>query len=237
MNENLCCYDFLIGNSNAEAAAACFGAVKCTSDSGRVIFVYGKSGCGKTHLLNATYRLFREKFPQHKATAVTIEELVENHMKSIDSCTAERFADAYAENKLLLVDDFGFLVGKVSTQESLAQIFKVMSLSGSTVIVFSEYAPECFSTFDNPICTATYKVVKIGNPDAQLLERFLDKRLEEENISLSASDRKRAAENCGKDFSSINAYVLKLNLNLLLSGSVRNGKAVGLSGVLYDEKL
>lgn len=237
MNENLCCYGFLIGKSNKEAAEACFGAVRDASEDGKIILVYGESGCGKTQLMNATHKLFRENFPNEKTTTVTLEQLVEAYMGAIDSGNKADFDRKCAENKLLLLDDVGFLAGKTSTQESLTALFKSMALSGSTVILFSEYSPKRFGAFDDLLCSPGYTVVQIKKADAKLRKSFLDKCLSDADISASPEDKKRVFRICGKDFSSINAYVLKLSLSLMLSGSARNGKAVGFSGVLYDEKL
>lgn len=235
MNEKLCCYDFLISKCNSEAAGLCFSTANGTNSDGRVLFVHGASGSGKTHLLNTTLRLFRETFPWEKVTAVTLNELVADYIKDINCQSKPRFIRKCAENKLLLIDDVGFLVGKTATQEDLSVVFSDMALSGSTVILFSEYGPERFTAFEKMFDSAYCLIAGLEKADDRLKERFLEKALADAGISATEEDRKEILKKEGKELSLLNAYVLKLRLRVAVAGSVQDGKAVNLSRVFYDE--
>ncbi len=238
MSENLCFYDFFVSESNRVATELCFNTVNGPTEEGKILFISGDSGCGKTHLLNAAYRMFQEHNPDGKAVMVTLEQLVEDYILIIDSSDVKLFWEKYSDINLLMVDDVGFLIGKNATQEELADIFKRMADSGTKVILCSEYGRERFEAFEKylfnyPKCT----VARMEKADAQLRAYVLDKILADENITLSSDIRDYIINGSDKELSGIRAYVLRLGLSEILYGTVQDGKAVNLTRVYYDETL
>ncbi|MBR3835941.1 MAG: hypothetical protein IKJ69_04035 [Clostridia bacterium] len=236
MNENLSYYDFLIGESNKDAAELCFNAANGTSDGGKILFIHGESGCGKTHLLNATLAMFRENHAEDKlAESVTLEKLVEDYLQAVNRSAVPFFVSRCTANKLFLVDDVGFLIGKEATQDELGTLFIRMADSGASVILFSEYGADRFAGFAEMVNDPRFSAAQMEKADAQMRARALDKILADENITITGKTHDYIVNASGKDISALRAYVKQLEFASRVYGTVSDGKAVALSEVFYEK--
>ena len=140
--------NFVIGDSNRMAYSM---AVEVAEMPGRAhlnpLFIYGKSGLGKTHLMRAIQNYIRETAPQMRTIYVDSSELLSDFTEAsaahdMEKSSFRNFKSHYQEADVLLIDDIQFLQGKRQTLEMVFQIFKKLTEHGKQVVLSADRAPK-----------------------------------------------------------------------------------------------
>lgn len=140
--------NFVIGDSNRMAYSM---AVAVAEAPGRAhlnpLFIYGKSGLGKTHLLRAIQNYLKETMPQLAVIYVDSAELLSDYMDASAAHDKEKssyrnFKTRYEEADVLLIDDVQYLQGKKQTLDILFQIFNKLTSQGRQVVLSADRAPK-----------------------------------------------------------------------------------------------
>ena len=139
---------FIVGSSNRFAHAACVAVAENPAALYNPLFIYGNSGLGKTHLLNAIMHRVREKFPEKKVESVTCETFLNEYIYAVNSGSISQFRDKYRSADVLLIDDIQFLKGKNSLQEEIFNTFNVLHDAGSQIVFTSDRPPRDIETLD-----------------------------------------------------------------------------------------
>src|SRR4051794_23503398 len=119
-------YHFVIGKSNELAAAAAHAVAQAPGKVYNPLFLYGDTGLGKTHLMQAVAHAVMERQPDIRITFIGTEQFTNEMIGSIRERTTQEFRRRYRETDLLLVDDVQFLKGKESTQEEFFHTFNAL---------------------------------------------------------------------------------------------------------------
>lgn len=148
--------NFIVGPSNRFAYAA---AKTVASDPGsrfshetsfnnyNPLFIYGNSGLGKTHILNAICHEIEKKFPEMKIMYVRAEQFGNDFIQALNNKTIDEFHRKYRENiDVLLVDDIQFISGKVAIEEEFFHTFDSLVYSGKQVVLTSDRPPKDIQT-------------------------------------------------------------------------------------------
>ena len=109
--------NFVVGRSNSQAHLA---AMTCANNLGIVynpLFIYGNSGLGKTHLLNAVGNQVKKLFSNKQIGFISGLEFVEGVAKASKEGKLDEFKESFYGLDLLLVDDIQFIAGKDKTHE------------------------------------------------------------------------------------------------------------------------
>lgn len=140
--------NFVIGDSNRMAYSM---AVAVAEMPGKAhlnpLFIYGKSGLGKTHLLRAIQNYIYETLPQLRTIYVDSAELLSDYMEASAAHDKEKssyknFKNRYEEADVLLIDDVQYLQGKKQTLDIVFQIFNKLTNQGKQVILSADRAPK-----------------------------------------------------------------------------------------------
>ena len=132
---------FVVGEENRYAYAA---ATTAAEDPGRMnpLYIYGGSGMGKTHLIQAVANEVATRNPDAVIRYVTCEEFLNEYVGSLRSRTDFKFRDRFRNVDLLLVDDVHFLSGnKVQLQEEFFNTFNALYNAGRQIILTSDKQP------------------------------------------------------------------------------------------------
>ncbi|HEY4129959.1 MAG TPA: chromosomal replication initiator protein DnaA [Gemmatimonadaceae bacterium] len=132
---------FVIGKSNELAAAA---AHACAQAPGKVynpLFIYGDTGLGKTHLMQAIAHEIVQRKPETRITFIGTEQFTNELVAAIQNRTTPDFRRRFRETDLLLVDDVHFLKGKEAMQEEFFHTFNALYEAGRQIVLTSDRPP------------------------------------------------------------------------------------------------
>ena len=140
--------NFVIGDSNRMAYSM---AVDVAEMPGKTplnpLFIYGKSGLGKTHLMRAIQNYICETQPHLKTVYVDSAELLSDYMEASAAHDKEKssyknFKTHYEEADVLLIDDIQYLQGKKQTLDIVFQIFNKLTSQGKQIVLSADRAPK-----------------------------------------------------------------------------------------------
>ena len=133
--------NFVVGRSNAQAQVA---AMTCASNLGIVfnpLFIYGNSGLGKTHLLNAIGNHIKALYPDKKIGFTSGLEFVESVHKASVENRFDDFKRVFQDLDVLLVDDVQFIANKPKTHELFFTVFNEMVNNRKQICITSDRTP------------------------------------------------------------------------------------------------
>lgn len=140
--------NFVIGDSNKMAYSLAVAVAEMPGKSNlNPLFIYGKSGLGKTHLLRAIQNYIAESLPHISTIYVDSAELLSDYMEASAAHDKEKssyksFKNRYEETDVLLIDDVQYLQGKKQTLDIVFQIFNKLTSQGKQVILSADRAPK-----------------------------------------------------------------------------------------------
>lgn len=145
--------NFIKGPSNQFAFAAAQAVAANPSGAYNPLFIYGPSGLGKTHLLNAIKIEIQKNHPDFNIVYVDCEKFTNETITAIKTATMEQFRQRYRKADVLLIDDIQFLAGKESTQEEFFHTFNCLYEAGKQIVVTSDRPPKEMKRLNDRLCS------------------------------------------------------------------------------------
>lgn len=139
--EHLTFETFVIGKENEFAHAAALAIANNPAGAYNPFFLYGHSGLGKTHLINAIANKIRENHPDKVILYAKGDEFTSELIDAIKYNTQRQFKQKYRSADILLMDDVQFLSGRPSIQEEMFHTFDALYENGRQIILTSDRPP------------------------------------------------------------------------------------------------
>ncbi len=155
-NEQFTFENFIVGPSNrfAYAAAKSVASNPGSSRTYNPLFIYGNSGLGKTHILNAICNEVRKNYPDMVIKYVKAEEFVNEFLQTLNNKNTEEFRRKYRNNTdLLLIDDIQFISGKEATEIEFFHTFDALVENGKQIVITSDRPPKEIQSITDRIQT------------------------------------------------------------------------------------
>ena len=143
MHENYTFENFVKGPSNSFAHAAATAVAKGPGrTSYNPLFIYGGTGLGKTHLMEAIGHYVLEKHPEMSVCYITSETFLNEYVNALQNDAMQAFRERYRKVDLLLLDDVQFIAGKNQFQEEFFNTFNSLMGLHKQVVMTSDVAPK-----------------------------------------------------------------------------------------------
>ena len=212
--------NFIVGNSNKFAHAACTAVANNPAFAYNPLFIYGPSGLGKTHLMYAITNKIAETNPRAKIIYIKGEDFTTQLIDAISEQKMSAFRDKYRKCDVLLIDDIQFIAGKVSTQEEFFHTFNALYEEHKQIILTSDRTPREIKTLEDRLKTRFEwgLIADIQPPDLELRVAIIKKKAEAINVSLPPDVLNFLAENLQDNIRQIEGALKKLGAMSFLSG-------------------
>ena len=190
LNPNYTFETFIVGNSNKLAHAAAFAVAESPGLTYNPLFIYGNSGLGKTHLMQAIGN-YIEKNSQKRVLYVTSEQFISDfsgigRKDENDSSYSyvDYFKDKYRNIDVLIIDDIQFLAGP-KTQQEFFHTFNTLYDDKKQIIISSDRSPNDLKLLEDRLRTRFCwgLTVDIYPPDMELRINILKKKIEGNKIN------------------------------------------------------
>lgn len=161
---------FVRGNSNQFAHMAALSVAENPGKEFNPLFIYGGSGLGKTHLMNAIAGFIMNNDPGKTVLYITSEDFTNELVSSLrkrNQDSVSYFREKYRTVDVLLVDDIQFIIGKESSEEEFFHTFNYLYDNKKQIVLSSDKAPNTFENLEERLKSrfASGLAVGISFPD------------------------------------------------------------------------
>lgn len=181
---------FVVGTSNKVAQAASLAVAIHPGESFNPLFIYGNSGLGKTHLLNAIGNRVKSDRPHSTVMYIPCLDFVDDYINNIKNGTIDAFNDKYRSVDVLLVDDIQWLAGKEKSHEVFFQIFNRMIMQKKQIVITSDRMPQDIAGLEQRLVSRFNSGLSVGidSPEFETALAILKKKLELHNFDMNSID-------------------------------------------------
>ncbi len=148
MNSRYRLNNFVVGHDNRLPHAACNAVVNMPGGIYNPLYIYGKVGMGKTHLLQAVGNEIVNRYPDMVVKYITAEKFVTEVVEAIGKRHMEQFKKQYRNVDCFLIDDVQFFARKDSSQQEFFHTFNTLYEANKQIVLTSDRPPSELDDLD-----------------------------------------------------------------------------------------
>lgn len=187
LNPNYIFENFVVGPNNQLAHAAAKSVSRSPATQFNPLFIYGGTGLGKTHLIQAIGHYLLKERPYLKVLYISTEQFINEFIYSIQTNTQQSFKIKYRNVDILLIDDIQFLERKEETQNEFFHTFNTLYENKKQIVISSDRPPKQIATLADRLRTRFEwgMITDIQTPNLETREAILRNKAAKEDIVIS----------------------------------------------------
>ena len=218
LNKSLTFDNFVVGDTNKFARTAAFAVAESPGTLYNPLFIYGKSGLGKTHLMHAIGNYINENNKELNVLYTTSDDFRKDYTGIVSNSNsmdyANDFKDKYRNIDVLIIDDIQYIVSAPKTQEEFFHTFNYLHSNKKQIIISSDRSPEDLKLLEERLRSrfAWGLPVDIYPPDFELRCRIVKDKISKLSIASKITEDaiEFIAQNCDTDVRSLEGGITRL---------------------------
>ena len=215
--------NFVVGPNNQLAYAAAEAVSKKPGDIYNPLFIYGESGIGKTHLMQAIGNHMMSRNSNTKVMYVTTETFINDFINAVEQGAgrAKDFKKRYRDVDILLIDDIQFLSGKEQTQEEFFHTFNHLHQNRKQVVLTADRIPKAIKGLEKRLQTRFEggMVADIATPDMETRAAILRHKAKAKGYAIDDEVISFIAENIKSSVRELEGALTKIIATCELQGT------------------
>jgi len=227
--------NFVLGNSNKFAATSALAVAEQPGNMYNPLFIYGSSGLGKTHLMQAIGNFITENNKKMRVLYIPCDKFVSDFVEicrknSIENNTeaTKQFKNKYRDIDVLIIDDIHNLVGATSAQQEFFNTFNELYNNKKQIIISSDRSPEDIKKLEERLKTRFNwgLQVDIQPPEFELRMNIINKKIEMQELENKFPEevKEYIASNCVGDIRELEGAITRV----YAYATIMNGSAITL---------
>jgi chromosomal replication initiator protein len=217
--------NFIEGDGNQFAKAAALAVGEAPGQTAfNPLFIYGGTGLGKTHLVQAIGNFSLEENFSRRVLYVNSEEFTSDFINSIRSHKTNEFSTYYRSIDLLLIDDVQFFSNKGKTQEEFFHTFNALHQAGKQIVMTSDRRPSELKDLEDRLLSRFQwgLVVDIQPPDFETRMAILQRRCELDGVRLDIEVLEYLAMHVTSNVRELEGALIRILAQASLTGAPLN---------------
>ncbi len=204
--------NFVVGPFNELAHASGWAVSQNPGKVYNPLFIYGRVGLGKTHLLQAVGNEIITNFSQKKVQYIPSERFTSGVVSAIRKNSIDSFKTRYRNIDVLILDDVQFLSGKEKTQEEFFHIFNHLYENNKQIIISSDRPPKAISALAERLRSRFEggMIADISYPDYETRLAILKTKCQERKVEFSDEILNYIASNIQKNVRELEGALVRL---------------------------
>jgi chromosomal replication initiator protein len=213
--------NFVVGDSNRFAFSSCLSVAQNPGKLYNPLFLYGKSGLGKTHLMHAIGNYIVQN-TNLRVLYITTDEFM-NEFISITRNSGNKednfnyidiFKEKYRDVDVLMIDDIQFLGSANATQQEFTNTFNSLYYKEKQIIICSDRSVDDLKMFADRLRTRFNWGLKaiISVPEFDLKVKIIKNKIKTSDLAIDLSEEiiDFMASNCGSDVRNLEGMITRL---------------------------
>jgi chromosomal replication initiator protein len=212
LNPNYNFDNFIKGNSNEFSRTVAENVAQNPARTFNPLFLYGPSGVGKTHLINAIGTRIKELYPEKRVLYVSAHLFQVQYTDSVRTNHFNDFISFYQTIDVLIIDDIQEFAGATKTQNTFFHIFNHLHQNGKQLILTSDRAPVMLQGMEDRLLTR-FKwglVAELERPDMELRKNIMRNKVRRDGLNIPESVISYIAENVNESVRELEGIITSL---------------------------
>jgi chromosomal replication initiator protein len=184
------------------------------------LFIYGESGCGKTHLLHAIGNHILSTRKKKKVAFLSSENFINQYIQALQNRQMEVLNNNFAQTDILLLDDIQFLSNKKKSQEGLFYFFSELERQHKQIVITANQPPSQLTVLDKRLLTFFQKglIIDLISPGYDTRITYIESYCEKTNLSILNEVKEFLANSLCDGLQEMRAVIIRIGAQTSLLG-------------------
>jgi chromosomal replication initiator protein len=184
------------------------------------LFIYGESGCGKTHLLHAIGNYIDGTRKRKKVSFLSSENFINQYIYALQHKQLDNFNKSFSQIDVLLLDDIQFLANKRKSQEGLFYFFSEIERQRNQIVISANQPPSQLNRLDKRLISFFQKglIIDLIPPGYQTRINFIQSYCRKTNLSILPEVREFLASSLSEGMQELRAIMIRIAAQSSLLG-------------------